>query len=344
MRTSHISCLSLALSLGLAPLAAAQSTAQAGTTPEYDAPIVTLQAENDAVSSFRGTSDQYYTSGLRLGYVSSFADAASFRGFADTVFGAGDTRYSFDLSQDIYTPRNTQLALPTPRDRPYAGVLLASFGLVHDTANARDQIAVAAGVAGPAAEGEEIQNGFHSLIGDPSNKGWHYQEPNQPAVNFYGSHTWRVSLGDIYGLESEMLPAIGASLGDVRTALQAGGLFRIGQGLGADFGPSRIETGPAGPALSGGDAFVTVAPLSWSVFAGADGQAVAYDYAIDGAAFQHNTPMVHRLWDQGGIIAGTEMLWHGVRLSYTQSWRTQETLHAKSGLFNFGSLAAAVRF
>ena len=32
--------------------------------------IVTVQVENDAVSAFRGTSDQYYTSGRRVGWTS----------------------------------------------------------------------------------------------------------------------------------------------------------------------------------------------------------------------------------------------------------------------------------
>ena len=39
--------------------------------------IWTFQVENDAVSTLSGTSDQYYTSGLRLGWTSG-ADAVDF--------------------------------------------------------------------------------------------------------------------------------------------------------------------------------------------------------------------------------------------------------------------------
>src|SRR5277367_1486973 len=52
--------------------------AAAGTAHAQSAPgsgsIWTFQVENDAVSTLSGTSDQYYTSGLRLGWTSG-ADA-----------------------------------------------------------------------------------------------------------------------------------------------------------------------------------------------------------------------------------------------------------------------------
>ena len=328
--------------LGAAPAAWAQA-APPGAETDSGA-IVTLQAENDAVSTLKGTSDQYYTSGLRLGYVSGVNEIGLANDIGAAIWGAGTSRLSIDLSQAIYTPRNTQISPPNPQDRPYAGVLLASFGVVHDTATTRDQLALGLGVAGPAALGRQVQNGFHSLISDPDNKGWRYQVPDQPAISIAASRIWRLPLGDVFGLQTDALPSAGGTLGDVRIALQGGALLRIGEGLESDFGPTRIAAGPAGAAMNGGDAFVTVAPVSWSLFAGVDGQAVAYDYAIDGAAFRTNSPRAHRVWDQGGMIAGASILWHGVRITYTQDWRTQETAHAKAGLFNFGSLSAAVRF
>jgi lipid A 3-O-deacylase len=53
-------CLPLAAGLAASPAAQAAE-------PLDQQSIWTFQVENDAVSTLQGTSDQYYTSGLRLG-------------------------------------------------------------------------------------------------------------------------------------------------------------------------------------------------------------------------------------------------------------------------------------
>lgn len=333
----HAALLSAACLLGAAP-------AHAQSDQPGDGPIITLQGENDAVSTRTGTSDRDYTAGIRLGYVSALGAVGPVNSLSQALWGDSSARLSLELSQTIYTPADTQISPPNPQDRPYAGVLLATAGVIHESASVRDQFALSLGIAGPSALGEEVQNGFHDLIGDTGNKGWKYQVPDQPAVSLAASRIWRISLADLGGIETDILPGVGATLGDVRIAVAGGAVLRLGQGLTSDFGPSRIGQGPAGYAINGGDAFRTVTPLAWYLFAGGDGQAVAYDVSIDGAAFREATPRAHRIWDQGGIVAGLAVQWHGVRVSYTQSWRTAETPVTRSGWFSFGSLAASVRF
>jgi hypothetical protein len=324
--------------LPLIALAAAASPARAQTPPDPDS-IWTFQVENDAVSTLKGTSDQYYTSGLRVGWTSGADAIDPIAAIGRDIWGAGVTRLSVDISQSIFTPRNTQISPPNPADRPYAADLLATIGLVHDSAGARDLVSVSLGVAGPSALGEELQNGFHSIIGDTQNRGWHYQLGDQPAVQILAQHTWRLPLADLGPVETDVLPAVTGSLGDIRDYLQLGAVLRIGQGLGSDFGAPRIE-----PGLNGTDAFTNVQPLSWYFFAGADGQAVGYDLALDGSTFRSHTPSVHRRWDVGELVAGAAVMWHGLRFSYTQTWQTQAFDGAKSGLFNFGSLAVSAKF
>ena len=53
---------------------------------------------------------------------------------------------------------------------------------------------------------------------------------------------------------------------------------------------------------------------------------------------------MHRIFDVGELDAGLAVMWKGVRLSYTQTWQTPEFDGSKAGLFNYGSLAASVRF
>ena len=301
--------------------------------------IWTIQVENDAVSTFKGTSDQYYTSGLRLGWTSGQDAVDPIAAWGRAIWGDGTTRLSIDLSQSLFTPRDTQLDPPDPRDRPYAGELIVTGGMIHDTAWTRDVVSVSLGVIGPAALGEEVQNGFHNIIGDTPNRGWHYQIPDQLAFQFLGQRTWRLPIADLGVMDADVLPSVTASVGDIRDYVQAGGVIRFGQGLASDFGTARIE-----PGLNGADAYTNVQPFAWYGFAGVDGQAVGYEVTLDGSTFRNNTPSVSRIWDVGELEAGAAFLFYGLRVTYTQTWQTQEFRHQKSGLFNFGSLAVSAKF
>jgi lipid A 3-O-deacylase len=328
----------IAAAATLAPLAPA--SAQTAPPPPADtSSIWTIQVENDAVSTLRGTSDQYYTSGLRLGWTSGADAIDPVAALGHNVWGNGTTRVSLELSQSLFTPRVTQIDPPNPLDRPYAGELLLTGGLIHDTTDTRDLVSLSLGIVGPGALGEEVQNGFHNLIGDTPNRGWHYQIQDQPAVNLLFQRTWRLPVAELGPLETDVLPSVTAAGGDVRDYLQVGAVARIGQGLNSDFGPARIE-----PGLNGSDAYTNTRPIAWYAFAGADGQAVGYDVSLDGSTFRSNTPSVHRMWDVGEFEGGVAVLWLGLRFTYTQTWQTQEFKGAKAGLFNFGSLAVSAKF
>jgi hypothetical protein len=329
----------LPMTAGAALLALAGTAAQAQTAPPDTDSIVTIQVENDAVSTLKGTSDQYYTSGIRVGWTSGADAIAPVAQFGHDIWGGGTTRVAIDITQSLFTPRDTQLDPPNPLDRPYAGELLANFGLIHDSAMTRDVVALSLGVVGPSALGEEVQNGFHNLIGDTPNRGWHYQVGDQPAANLLVQRTYRLPVAEIGPIETDILPSVTAAGGDVRDYVQFGGEARIGQGLGSDFGTSRIE-----PGLNGSDAYTNTRPIAWYAFAGVDGQAVGYDVSLDGSTFRNATPSVHRIWDVGEIEGGAAILLYGFRLTYTQTWQTQEFRGAKAGLFNFGSLALSAKF
>ncbi|HTR18042.1 MAG TPA: lipid A deacylase LpxR family protein [Acetobacteraceae bacterium] len=327
----------LALVLVAVPAAGGVARAEPRQDPNS---IWTFQVENDAASTLKGTSDQYYTSGLRIGWTSPtdalptpLADAGHF------LWGDGVQRVSIDLRQSIFTPRDTQLEIPNPHDRPYAGELVLTGGLIQDTDTTRDLLDLTVGTVGPSSLARQVQNGFHSIIGDTQNKGWHYQIQDQPAIEVLEQRTWRLPIAQAYGLETDTLPSAAIGLGDLRDYIQVGAIFRIGQGLNSDFGTSRIE-----PGLNGSDAYVATRPFAWYVFGGVDGQAVGYDVTLDGSTFRRNTPSVHRVWDVGEIEAGIAVMLYGCRISYTQTWQTQEFDGQKGGLFNFGSLTLSTKF
>jgi hypothetical protein len=300
--------------------------------------IWTIQGENASIST-AGLTDRYYTNGLRLGWTSGTDATPDFLApVARTLWGDGQMRVSFDLTQQIYTPADTTARVPPPGDRPYAGILMGNFGILEDTNDTRSTLVLGLGVIGPAALGEQVQNGFHDLIGQAHNNGWSSQLKNEPALQITSGRVWRLNTGTLGGLETQALPDLEAGVGTVRIYALSGLTMRIGQGLDSDFGAARLR-----PGMTGGDAFHPTRPFAWYAFAGFDGQAVAYDATLNGNLFQ-SSPSVKITPFVGEMQLGFAMMFHGVRLTYTHVLQTQEFQHQKGGLHQFGSLALSVRF
>jgi hypothetical protein len=334
-RPALAACLLLAL-----PLLSRPARADPPFQPIADpSAIYTFQDENASIST-SNLPDRYYVNGALLGYVSPTGDMPDFvSNFGHALWGDGLQRISIDLSQLIFTPANTQAKPPPSTDRPYAGVLTGDFALLQDTTYWRSIFDVQLGLVGPGAGAQEVQNGFHSIIGQSGTKGWQsYQIPNEPVGEITSERVWRLPTGQIGGLETDVLPDLTAGVGNLRIYGLAGGIVRIGQGLDSDYGVDRIR-----PGMSGGNAFTPVRPFDWYVFAGADGQAVGYDATITGVPFQPSpsvpiTPFV------GEFEAGFAVMFDGVRLSYTQVFQTAEFAGQRGGLHQFGSFAASIHF
>ena len=328
-----------AAGVGMAMAAVLVGAARA-EPPQDPHPIITLQVENDAVSTYKGTSDEYYTAGQRIGYTSGTNGVPLFlQRFDHAVWGDGVQRVAIDLSQSIFTPRNTQIDPPNPRDRPYAGYLTLNGTLIHDTDTSRSLLGLSLGIIGPDSGARVVQNGFHSLIGDTPNKGWSSQLQDEPAVEVLAERTWRLPVVQYRGVEVDALPSATVGVGTVRDYVQAGAVVRFGQGLGSDFGAPRIR-----PGLSGSDAYTPTRPFVWYAFAGVDGQAIARDVFLDGSTFRSHSPHVSKEPLLGEFEAGLAIMLYGVRVTYTQVFQTQSFRGQRSGLFNFGSLSASARF
>jgi lipid A 3-O-deacylase len=333
---------SLALPYAILAPADAQSSGPAAAQssgPTADpAAIWSLQDEN-ASASLASLTDRYYVNGLHLGYAAPTGEAPDFaKQLGQTLWGDGQLRVSFDLTQQIYTPADASATNPPANDRPYAGILLANFGLTQDTATTRSSLVLGLGVVGPAALGEEVQNGFHDLIGQPHNNGWGTQLHNEPALEVTSSRVWRLDTGQLGGYETDALPALAAGIGTVRNYALGGVTLRLGEGLHSDYGAPRLT-----PGLTGGDAFHPTRPFAWYVFAGFDGQAVAQDVTINGNVFQSSRSVkIDPFVGEGQF--GVALIAYGARLTYTQVFQTAEFKHQKGGLHEFGSLALSMRF
>ncbi len=322
----------LTLSLGLGTIA----TGTRAEPPDDPRHTLTIQLEND---STRMGSDNYYTSGERVAYTSPTSLVPGpLSALGRALMGEGKQRLGVEVSHNIFTPLRTGLTNPPVNDRPYAAVLLGTISLIQDTDTSRTVLSLGLGLIGPAALGRNVQNGFHELIGQTQARGWSTQIPNQPVIQLTAERRWRLSLGAAGGVEMDVLPAISAAAGTFRIHAQAGGQVRIGQGLRSDFGVPRIR-----PGLSGTDAYTPLRDFAWYVFAGADGQVVAWDETLDGLPFAASRH-VNRSPVVGTFQAGLAIMVLGARLTAAHMVQTNEFRGQRNGLFQFSSIALSVKF
>lgn len=321
----------LLFGVGVIPIAA---RAEPPDDPRH---TLTIQLEND---STRMGSDNYYTSGERVAYTSPTGLLPGpLSALGRALLGEGRQRMGLEVSQHIFTPLRTHLSDPPPNDRPYAAVLMGTVSLIQDTDTSRTALALGLGIIGPGALGRNVQNGFHELIGQIQARGWGTQIPNQPVIQLTAERTWRIPLTSSgSALEVDILPSLTAGAGTFRIYAQAGGQIRIGQGLQSDFGAPRIR-----PGLTGTDAYAQTREFAWYLFAGADGQAVAWDETLDGLPFATSrhvgrSPLV------GEFQAGLAVMVWGVRLTATHVLRTDEFRGQRNGLFQFSAISVSVKF
>ncbi|SUE44186.1 lipid A deacylase LpxR family protein [Roseomonas gilardii] len=297
-----------------------------------------LTVENDL---FGGNSDRYYTNGLLLTWRSPATAMPESLAWIDRgmgwLLGPGPLRWGWSFGHNIFTPEDKQLRNPDPTDRPYAAHLYGALSLSHATPTQQTIFEIQAGLVGPGALGEQVQNSWHRLIGVKTTKGWDYQIKDEPVIDLLTERRWRISAGDWQGFETEIIPATTLSLGNGNIYGAVGGTFRLGRGLKSDWGPARIR-----PALAGSGWVEPTREFGWYVFGGVDGRVVGRDITLDGNTWR-DSRSVDRRWLVGDLQAGFAVLWRDMRIAYTQILRSEE-FYGQRGTQAFGSLNFSVRF
>lgn len=332
MRAS--TCLFGMLLLGISPVAVAQEP----RSYEDDKAIFNLVWENDIVA---GT-DRGYTNGVRLSWLSSEKDAPvwarNVAGHLPLVDQNGKKRVSIAVGQSIFSPDNLLVRTPDPNDRPYAGWLYGAVGLVSDTGTSYENMVLTLGVVGPWSFAEQTQKFVHTGIRGDYPQGWHHQLKNEPGLILTYERKWRgLYEASAFGLGADIVPHMGANLGNVNTSASVGTTLRVGYDLPADYGPPRIR-----PSLPGSDFFVPTQQLSGYLFTTVEGRAIARDIFLDGNTFR-DSPSVDKEPFVGSLQVGGALTYGDTRLSYTHVFMTQQ-FETESHPEQFGALTLSYRF
>ena len=325
----------------LASAARAQPALPSPLPPADPRAVLHALTENDSYSTFNPRTDRWYTNGIRLGWQSAENTLPHFMLGLDQalgeIFGPANSRWGLAIGQEMFTPVNTRLRDPDPRDRPYAGYLHANLTLHRRTWTTLDRFEVQAGVVGPLSFGRQAQDFVHDALGDRRPRGWRRQLQDEPVFNVNAERIWRLPLAQLPdSLGLDVLPTVGVQLGTVRVAASGGARLRVGQGLDRDFGVPRIRPGLADASAPVGEGF------GWYLFGGVGGNAVARDIFLDGNTYRNSRSVEPRLFT-AEAEAGAAVFWNNVRISYTQVWRNKEFV-AQTKPFTFGSFSLSVAF
>lgn len=308
---------------------------------------VQLFIENDMLAG----SDRYYTNGFKVGGgIDLKVSEYLLKPLPESLLNAlakkppeGEepaNHVGLFIGQNLYTPRDISIAENQPGDRPWAAWLYLGYVLQRVQGNRLDSAEFDVGMVGPAALGEEVQSGWHRLIGVGQPKGWANQIPNEPAFSLTYLQKRR------YGSsEFQIVPHAGVTLGTVMTLARVGGIVRFGSRM-TGFGPDSIE--PGGAMLQSTRDQDTKAPEScceWYVFAGGDYRLVARNIFLDGPMFRGGPNVNHRNVVHD-LTVGFAFHYRQLNVSLTHIRRSEEftTDHGGSARQGFYSLNAGWRF
>lgn len=305
---------------------------------ESDTGTLSIVVENDIFHS-----DQYYTNGVRFSWLSKPGKKSEWARNAAHLFPffpvEATVQANYAIGQNMYTPKDIKLANPPEDDRPYAGWVYGSVGLIAETGQWLDQLELTVGMVGSASLAEHTQSNVHKVIGSDDPKGWDNQLKNEPGIILMYQRSWRsVVAGSLFTIPFDVTPHAGGALGNVLTYANSGFVVRYGNKLPQDYGPPRIQ-----PSLPGSGYFIQQKGIGWYFFAGLEGRIVVRNIFLDGNTF-NDSRSVDKEPLVGDLEMGIALTVESIRLSYTRVVRTREFEGQDSSYQNFGAVSMSMQF
>ncbi len=343
---------------------AAESAAVDEATDEAPGGLLTFFLDNDLFSG----EDQDYTNGARMSWISenrpafgylparqvleklSGADEASslvrrLSGFERGDIEAGNLvlNYGLSLTQLMFTPADFESPTQPPGERRYAGWLAMGFSLHAKNEHVLNSAELILGTTGPRSFAQETQNFIHDIRGISRFQGWEDQIPNEFTLDlsFIQKRRARFLERSDQNFSMDGFTEWGARLGTFRTNIHAGGFFRFGFHLPADFSDPRISATAYSQRL-----FENIQPTgsNWSLYGlvGAQGRAALFDATLDGPLFKNFETGNSRKTGVAEAYLGFGVRWRSLEFSYVHTFRTEEYREQMGGS-EFGSLALLIR-
>ena len=260
-------------------------------------------------NDFFTKTDQYYTQGITLDYVSPgvkhfFLSKLLWKPYSSSP------QYGVTVNLFGYTPTSIASDNILYGDRPFdANISLKTF-LIQPDAIHKQQVstALSIGVMGPWALGYEIQHGIHKWLKNPLPHGWQYQIKNDAIINYQLNYEKQLlSTGNNFLLNT----TAEARLGTLNDRVSGGFNFMAGR-----FNKRFLPI--AGSKRKAEYYFYAQSRVNF----------IGYDASLQGGLFNRNSPYIISAADISRVTfqadAGVIVNFKKLYLSYTQSFLTKE--------------------
>ncbi|KJS09278.1 MAG: hypothetical protein VR73_02885 [Gammaproteobacteria bacterium BRH_c0] len=298
----------------------------------------TLALDNDL---FASGADRHYTHGTEIAYVSdtympSWVDSAinilPFHQEGD------EARLSRSLGQQMYTPTDIETTALVTDDRPYAGWLYTSIGVLSESKQEDhrhvDLLELIVGTVGPDSGAASTQKAIHKVIGSDEPMGWDNQLDDEVTADLRYQRKWALRLVDNY---IDVLPFASFTLGSSQRRVGTGFTVRLGSGLNTDYGPPLIH-----PKEGSASYFKPNQSFYWYLFVGAQGEYVDYNIFLDGNRDGDSHSVEREDW-VGNVQAGAVLGAGNWRISLTNLFLSRE-FETQEESDEYGSIAISYRF
>jgi lipid A 3-O-deacylase len=295
-------------------------------------PVVNMRSDNDLFGS--GDQDQGYSNGLVFSLVSpNLSDFTRdpclprparwlnrhLRKLHDRPFEQQNMVFTFGHA--LFTPVDYRRTDLIEDDRPYVGGFLLGFGYNARSGDEMRTSLLRLGMVGPSARGEQVQNGWHSLIGSDHFEGWDNQIGDELVAQYTHERLRRHDLSPNSGRWGhDLITHWGGAVGNLGSHANAGFEWRFGYRLPNDFGstPLRPSGENTAPSLTKG----YQPGLRWHLFVTADGRAVLNDITLDGNTFKdsHSVDARHFVADLGYGMVFAYGRWKFAFARYYRTW------------------------
>jgi lipid A 3-O-deacylase len=247
-------------------------------------------------------SDDFFTGGFSLYWFSAAVsgwDELQLTGISQWIAnevpgivgdGSVRVRKGFGVSQMTQTPSDLSQTELIEDDVRYAGVLGIANSWMAVSDERLNAFQIYLGVVGPVALGDELQNGFHSVLGRGEDAlGWDNQLNNEPLVNLNYSMMRKIgSVGtDGLGWAADLAYGGAASLGNLFTEAQFDVQARLGRRVPRGFAhiPDIAGRGVIMEPVFGS---VPSAQTQFYLSATLRGAVTAYTVLLDGNTFENS--------------------------------------------------------
>jgi len=290
--------------------------------------------ENDFFAHI-SASDKHYTQGLRLEY--HLYDPGEGPLFTLRSFYDADRWFSNGVAvgQAMYTPEEITADPSDPADRPYAAWLYVAFMTTVTEPRRRwqDTWEWTVGTIGPNALGDEIQSGWHEIIG-ADNPTWAGQLPNEIAGGFSWKRQWTsVAAGEERtDWSARTIVGTGFTASTLLSEAVVGAKVLWGYRAPADF-----EAGQGSRGFQEGEGF------RFYGFAGVDGRFIPWNAFLDGNAFRDSASVTRKYLTADFSLGVVLRLGRPFGISYAQVFRSGE-ISTDPAYHNYGSIALSYSF